>query len=493
MDFTNIYLHNTFTNKKEAFVPINNDVINMYCCGVTVYDDCHLGHARTCLIWDVVRCYLEWKGYKVNYVQNFTDIDDKIIRKALDEKVSIQEISDRYINSFFEDMDALGIRRANLYPRATQSIDRIKTIIDYLLDNNLAYEVEGDIYFSVDKYDKYGLLSNRKLEDLLIGESNRLTEYELINKRNPLDFVLWKGNETNSTSSFIFEWGNGRPGWHIECSAIINKFIGDTVDIHVGGNDLIFPHHENEIAQSTSYTSLPLANYWLHNGMVKIDGRKMSKSIGNFLPIKAYLNQYHPMSIRLLTLQTHYSKPLNYSDEALKNCSATWEYLSKALSYANNIALVKNKTIPKLREIEEVLDYDKDSLNAFENAMNDNFNTPQALAIILNLSKKINKHLNQSIHGVIEDSLSEEILLKLSNTLLHITKPLGLTLSNKELDISNLETPNISDTEIDKLISKRDEARANTNYSEADKIRDLLYSQGIRLVDTDKGTKWFCY
>jgi cysteinyl-tRNA synthetase len=327
-------LYNTLTNKKEEFKPLEQGKIKIYCCGITAYDYCHLGHGRTCLVWDVVRRYLQWKGYDVRYIQNFTDIDDKILNRAKNENTTMEAIAERFINAYFEDMEKLNIKKADAYPRATHTLDGIKKLIYDLEQIGYAYPSEGDVYYSVKKFENYGKLSGRKLEDLQVGASGRveITDIEEGKKQEPFDFALWKASKENEPF-WESPWGNGRPGWHIECSAMVKEHLGETIDIHVGGSDLIFPHHENEIAQSEALTGHPLANYWLHNGMVKIEGEKMSKSLNNFITIRELLNKYEPMAVRLFVLQAHYRKPLDFTDEALEAATNGWNTLKDGLLF----------------------------------------------------------------------------------------------------------------------------------------------------------------
>jgi cysteinyl-tRNA synthetase len=327
-------LYNTLTKKKEVFKPIETGKIKIYCCGITAYDYCHLGHGRTCLVWDVVRRYLEWSGYTVNYIQNFTDIDDKILNRAKNENTTMKAVADRFIEAYFEDMEKLNIKKADAYPRATHTLDGIQRLISELEQKDFAYASQGDVYYAVKKFKNYGKLSGRKLKDLQIGASGRveITDPEASKKQDPCDFALWKGSKEGEPF-WESPWGKGRPGWHIECSAMVREHLGETIDLHVGGSDLIFPHHENEIAQSEATTGHPLANYWLHNGMVKIEGEKMSKSLNNFITIRELLEQYDPMAVRLFVLQAHYRKPLDFTNEALEASTNGWHTLKEGLLF----------------------------------------------------------------------------------------------------------------------------------------------------------------
>ena len=327
-------LYNTLTNQKEVFHTLEAGKVKIYCCGITAYDYCHLGHGRTCLVWDVVRRYLQWRGYDVRYIQNFTDIDDKILNRAKKEKTTMDAIAQKYIDAYFEDMEKLNIQKADFYPRATHTLNGIQKLIAELEAKGFAYASQGDVYYSVNKFKTYGKLSGRKLEDLKAGASGRVevNQIEDNKKEDSFDFALWKSSKEGEPF-WESPWGNGRPGWHIECSAMVREHLGESIDIHVGGSDLIFPHHENEIAQSEAVTNHPLATYWLHNGMVKIEGEKMSKSLNNFITIRELLNKYEPMAVRLFVLQAHYRKPLDFTDDALEAATNGWQTLKDGLLF----------------------------------------------------------------------------------------------------------------------------------------------------------------
>ena len=327
-------VYNTLTRSKSKFQTIEENKVRMYCCGITVYDYCHLGHARTCLVWDVVRRYLQWSGYEVNYIQNFTDIDDKILKRASQEGTSMEAVSEKYIEAYFEDMESLGVGKADAYPRATHTLDGIKRLVAELEQKGFAYPAEGDVYYSVQKFPDYGKLSGRKLEDMQAGASGRVEGEEESKKQYPFDFALWKAAKEGEPA-WESPWGNGRPGWHIECSAMVRERLGETIDIHVGGGDLTFPHHENEIAQSEAVTGQPLANYWLHNGMIIVEGKKMSKSLGNFTTIRELLDKYDPMAVRLFILQAQYRKPVDFNDKALTGATNAWSTLKEGLLFGD--------------------------------------------------------------------------------------------------------------------------------------------------------------
>ncbi len=468
-------LYNTLTRREEPFQPLREGHVSMYCCGITVYDYCHLGHARTCVIWDVVRRYLEFSGYQVRYIQNFTDIDDKILNRARSEGVTMSEIADRFIAAYFEDMDKLGVKRADAYPRATHTLDGIKRLIYELEEKGYAYSSEGDVYYSVGNFSEYGKLSGRKLQDLQAGASGRVDveDEEAQKKQNPFDFALWKAAKPDEPH-WESPWGKGRPGWHIECSAMVREKLGETIDIHVGGNDLIFPHHENEIAQSEAVTGRPLARYWLHNGMVKIGGEKMSKSLKNFVTIRELLAQYNPMPVRLLILQAHYRKPLDFSDAALTAAVNGWQTLEEGLAFGYKYNLT-------------VSEFDQELVEKFKDGVNQDFNFSAGLAVLFEIAKELRKESNILVHEGKTILPMTELGVKW-HTLVTLAEVMGL-----EVDADSLTSApeTIGDDEVENLIEQRREAKKAKNYTESDRIRDYLLSQGITLIDGSGGlTKW---
>ncbi|BAQ60466.1 cysteinyl-tRNA synthetase [Geminocystis sp. NIES-3708] len=475
----NLTLYNTLTNQEETFIPINPPKVNMYCCGITAYDYCHLGHARTCIVWDVVRSYLIWRGYEVKYIQNFTDIDDKILNRAKNENTTMEAISERFIQAYFEDMQRLNVKQADAYPRATHALDGIKKLIWELEQKGYAYETQGDVYYSVSKFKDYGKLSGRKLEDLQAGASGRVNQSEAV-KQESFDFALWKSAKPDEPS-FDSPWGRGRPGWHIECSAMVRDMLGETIDIHMGGNDLIFPHHENEIAQSEAFTGKPLARYWLHNGMVKVDGEKMSKSLGNFVTIRDLLAKYDPMAIRLFILQANYRKPLDFTDDALKAATNGWHTLVEGLLFG-----IKYRE--KLNWTEETHNsFIKSVHDHFCQAVDHDFNFAAGLAILFELAKDLRKEGNLLTHEGKTSQSSQELRGKW-HTLVNLAQVLGLEADFNEIeDASNA----ITESEIEALIEQRLNARQAKNYQEGDQIRDLLKEKGVTLIDVSGGvTKW---
>ena len=472
-------IYNSLTRSKEPFQPRHENQVQMYCCGITVYDYCHLGHARTCLVWDVVRNYLEWSGYQVTYIQNFTDIDDKILNRANQEGTSMEAVSERFIEAYFTDMERLAIRPADAYPRATHTINGIKRLVAELEQKGFAYPAAGDVYYSVKKFTDYGKLSGRKLEDMQVGASGRVADTEDNKKQDPFDFALWKAAKEGEPS-WSSPWGNGRPGWHIECSAMVREKLGETIDIHVGGNDLTFPHHENEIAQSEAATGKPLANYWMHNGMVKVDGEKMSKSLGNFTTIRDLLDRpVEPMALRLFILQAQYRKPLDFTEEAIAAATNGWSTLKEGLLFGAKFGnqLGFNNSSVTSEAIKQ----------KFQAAVDDDFNFASGLAILFEIAKELQKEGNVIVHqGKTVTDVSQ--LETQWQTLVELANVLGF---KAELDEESQDKNNtLTDEAIAKLIEQRTAAKKEKNWAESDRIRDELKAQGITLIDTKEGTTW---
>ncbi|MBD1823794.1 cysteine--tRNA ligase [Cyanobacteria bacterium FACHB-DQ100] len=469
-----LVVYNTLTRRKEPFEPILSDQVKMYCCGVTVYDDCHLGHARSYIVWDTVRRYLIWRGYNVRYVQNFTDIDDKILRRAREEGSTMEAVAERNIQTYFEDMRRLNILDADAYPRATETLDGIKRLIRELEEKEFAYAADGDVYYAVQQDKEYGKLSGRKLEDMQAGASGRVDDEEP-KKRYPFDFALWKGAKPDEPA-WESPWGKGRPGWHIECSAMVREFLGESIDIHVGGADLIFPHHENEIAQSEAVTGRSLANYWLHNGMVNVGGEKMSKSLGNFTTIRDLLDKKgaDPMVVRLFVLQAGYRKPIDFTDDALTAAENGWNTLKDGLLFG-----FKLNSTP-----EGELDRASLTVQEFQAAMDDDFNTSGALAALFPIAKELQREGNILVHEG-KTEAEPETLLAQWKTLIELAKVLGLEAQPEETTVG------LSDAAIVALVEERKAAKKAKNYAEADRIRNELQAQGITLIDKPGGeTIW---
>ncbi|MGB7084636.1 MAG: cysteine--tRNA ligase, partial [Phormidesmis sp.] len=384
-----VAIYNTLSRQKEALETLAPNQVKMYCCGVTVYDYCHLGHARSYIVWDTVRRYLSWRGYKVRYVQNFTDIDDKILNRARQEKSSMEAVAEAYTAAYFEDMARLNILEADEYTYATHTIDGIKRLIHELEQKGYAYAAEGDVYYAVRKFDGYGKLSGRKLDDMQAGQSGRTDQAQTQIKHDPFDFALWKSAKPDEPA-WESAWGPGRPGWHIECSAMVRDRLGDTIDIHVGGADLQFPHHENEIAQSEAATGQPLATYWMHNGMVNVEGTKMSKSLGNFTTIRNLLDSPEapdPMAVRMFVMQSQYRMPLDFTEDAITAAKKGWVTLNEGLNFGAQHGKAINEISAEALDWEaSVGDLETETLNEtalkqFRASMDDDFNTPGAVAV----------------------------------------------------------------------------------------------------------------
>ncbi|AFY85079.1 cysteine--tRNA ligase [Oscillatoria acuminata] len=481
-------LYNTLTRRQEPFIPFEPGQVRMYCCGVTVYDYCHLGHARSYIIWDILRRYLQWRGYAVRYVQNFTDIDDKILNRARQEGTSMEAVADRYTQAYFEDMARLNVLEADAYPRATHTLDGIKRLIAQLEQKGFAYPAGGDVYYKVRKFADYGKLSGRQLAEMQAGASGRVEaeDPEELKKQDPFDFALWKAAKPGEPS-WESPWGAGRPGWHIECSAMVREVLGETIDIHVGGADLIFPHHENEIAQSEAVTGQALAKYWLHNGMVAVNGEKMSKSLGNFTTIRQLLDQggVDPMALRLFVLQANYRKPLDFTDEAIASAENGWTTLKDGLRFGYEYGSKLGWDVDS-----GAIALESDAIVArFQTAMDDDLNTPSALAVLFELAKELRRQGNIWVHEGKPDMEPEELHHQWV-TLRELGKVLGLEVNPIE-ENSASEPGGLSDQEIESLIQDRLAARQGKNFAEADRIRNQLQELGITLIDKPGGvTQW---
>ncbi len=472
-------LYNTLTRQKEAFIPTTPGQVRMYVCGVTVYDYCHLGHARSYIAWDTVRRYLQWRGYAVRYVQNFTDIDDKIIRRSQLENRPWTEITHQYIDAYLEDLGRLNVLPADAYPKATEVIPQIIDLIKDLIDRGYAYPVDGDVYYAIAQFPTYGKLSGRQLDQMEAGASGRVEEEAETKKRHPLDFALWKAAKP-SEPEWESPWGNGRPGWHIECSAMVKEFLGEQIDIHTGGEDLVFPHHENEIAQSEAATAKPLAKYWLHNGFVKIRGDKMSKSLKNFTTIRSLLETTDPMVVRLFVLQAHYRSPIDFTDDAIAAAANGWHTIAEALRSVSRFA--------QSPDWDQVPTLDQPAVERFNAAMDDDLNTPIALSVLFELAKELRREENVLVHtGKTERAIAQ--LHDIWFTLEQLCQVLGLSV---DLTTAAPSTPDgLSAAEIEGLIQQRQEARQAKNWAESDRLRDELQSQGITLIDEKGGTtRW---
>ncbi|MGD1864115.1 MAG: cysteine--tRNA ligase [Phormidesmis sp.] len=475
-----IAIYNTLSRQKEAFETLTENQVKMYCCGVTVYDYCHLGHARSYIVWDTIRRYLAWRGYDVRYVQNFTDIDDKILNRARKENSSMEAVAEEYTAAYFEDMARLNILEADEYTYATRTIDGIKRLIQELEQKGYAYPAEGDVYYSVRKFDGYGKLSGRKLDDMEAGRSGRVDTEEKSIKRDPFDFALWKSAKPDEPS-WESPWGAGRPGWHIECSAMVRDHLGGTIDIHMGGADLQFPHHENEIAQSEAANGKPLATYWMHNGMVNVDGTKMSKSLGNFTTIRNLLDAPEgpsPMAVRTFVMQSQYRMPLDFTEAAILAAKNGWETLNEGL----NFGVDHGKTLAwDERDVELI----SSAVEQFQVSMDDDFNTPGAIAVLFGLAKELQRQGNLIVHEGKPDADAVK-LQQQWQTLVQLAGILGL-----EAQTATTATGGLGDEEIDSLVARRTAAKQNKDYAESDRIRNELSDQGITLIDKPGGvTAW---
>ena len=463
-------LYNTMTKRKEEFVPITPGKISMYVCGPTVYNLIHIGNARPMIVFDTARRYFEYKGYEVNYVSNFTDVDDKIINKAIEEGVTAEEISTRYIAECKKDMEAMNVRPATTHPLATNEIPGMIEMITRLIEQGHAYEVNGTVYFRTRSFPEYGKLSHKNLDDLRSGFRDlKVTGEE--QKEDPLDFVLWKPKKEGEPS-WDAPWSSGRPGWHIECSVMAKHYLGDTIDIHAGGEDLVFPHHENEIAQSECCNGVPFAHYWLHNAFLNIDNRKMSKSLGNFFTVREIGEQYDLMVLRMFMLSAHYRSPLNFSREIMESAKNSLERIVTAAGRLNDLiaaATEADLTEDEKKKLEDMKQYRL----KFEEAMDDDLNTADALAAVFELVRFANVEVTEGSSRLFAEMVKQELLL--------LCDILGLRVERREETL---------DEEIEAKIAERQAARKAKNFARADAIRDELLAKGIILEDTREGVKW---
>lgn len=459
-------VYNTLTRQKEEFVPLEEGKVRMYVCGPTVYNLFHIGNARTFIIFDTIRKYLEYKGYEVNFVQNFTDIDDKMIKKAQDTDTTVKELGDRYIMEYYQDADKLKIKRATVNPRATEYIDEMIAFISELIEKGLAYEVDGDVYYSTKSFAGYGKLSGQNLEDLQSGSRVEVDE----RKKDPMDFALWKKVKPYEPS-WKSPWGFGRPGWHIECSCMALNLLGETIDIHAGGTDLVFPHHENEIAQSEGRSGKTFAKYWLHGAFINVDNRKMSKSLNNFFTAREILEKYDSEVVRLFMISGHYRTQINFTIELLDSAKASLERMYNALTRLNGYLSTASEEVQPEDEMV------KSSLLAYKERfvekMDDDFNTADAISVIFELIRDVNIKINENSSKALI-TFAMELLRDLGSPLGILQNSVGGTLEE----------------EIEALIEKRNEARKNRDFATADKIRNDLAAEGIILEDTPSGVRW---
>jgi len=461
-----IQIFNSLTREKENFVPIEEGKVRMYVCGPTVYNYIHIGNARPVIVYDTVRRYLQYSGFEVDYVSNFTDVDDKIIKAANELGEEVPELTERFINAYFEDITALGCQKADSHPRVTEHMDAIINFIGVLVDKGFAYESQGDVYYRTRKFNGYGKLSHQSVDDLKIGARIEAGD----KKEDALDFALWKAAKPGE----IFwesPWGKGRPGWHIECSVMVHEHFGDTIDIHAGGQDLTFPHHENEIAQSEAYTDKQFSNYWMHNGYINIDNEKMSKSLGNFILVHDIIQQIDPQVLRFFMLSVHYRHPINFAQDLVE---AAQNGLERLRTSRKNLVHRLESTANLAEKDEAVFEAIAQERANFKTAMDDDFNTANAIAALFGLSTVANKYLN-------ETNTNAETLQALVDALDELAGVLGLTLNVKE---------ELLDEEIDALIEARQQARKDRDFARADEIRDQLKDMNIILEDTRQGVRW---
>lgn len=463
-------IYNSLTRKSEPFVPLEPGKVNMYVCGPTVYDYIHIGNARPLIFFDVVRRYLEYVGYQVNFIVNFTDVDDKIIRKAEQLGLTVPEVSERFIAAYIEDREALGARAPSVSPRVTETMDDIVNFISELVDKGLAYENGGDVFFRTNRFPEYGKLSHKNLDELQYGIRVEVDP----RKENPQDFVLWKAAKPGEIH-WPSPWGEGRPGWHIECSAMALRYAGTTLDIHGGGQDLQFPHHECEIAQSESLTGKPLARYWMHNGFVNIDNEKMSKSLGNVVNVREILKKTNAQAVRYLMLAAHYRSPLNFSEETVRQAEKSVERIAICRDNLQHRLKAVQTEIPLAPTAEDIAILGRlaQLRQEFADHMNDDFGTPDAITVWFKAVSEANTYLQQPV-------AREQVLREMLRLFAEMDGVLGLLPPEASL----------LDEEIDALIAERTEARRNRNYARADEIRDQLAKQGIMLEDTPQGVRW---
>ncbi len=481
-----IKIYNTLTRKKDLFKPLEPGHIKLYVCGITSYDYCHIGHARSALVFDMIVAYLRYQGYKVTYIRNFTDIDDKIINRAAEHNTTPLELANRFIEEFYIDMDKLGIARPSLEPKATENIQEMIDLISQLIKKGMAYQSGNDVYYSVNSFNDYGKLSGRNIEDMQAGARVSVNEQ----KNNPMDFVLWKGSKPGEPK-WDSPWGAGRPGWHIECSAMSKKFLGETFDIHGGGQDLIFPHHENELAQSEGANNKPFVTTWIHHGFVTIKDEKMSKSLNNFLTIRDITEKYHPEVLRFFVFSTQYRNPLDFSENAMQDAIGGLDRLYECVAAIEAL----NQTSPKQQAV--ISEKDKTKLNSLEKrftqAMDNDFNTAQAQGILFDTTKVLNKIKRQ-----LPEIPSEKDVILLQSTVKNLKKLgriMGILQEDAKKYLADKKAKMLAELAIDEntiidLIEKRYAARAAKDWARSDEIRDQLLSQQIELKDGAEGTTW---
>lgn len=465
-----IQVYNTLTRKKEDFIPIEEGKVRMYLCGPTVYNYIHIGNARSAVSFDTVRRYFEYRGYDVNYVSNFTDVDDKIIQAAKELNIDAPEVAEKFIEAFFEDTNALQVKKADHHPRVMENIPEIIALIEILIEKGYAYQSNGDVYYRTKKFDGYGKLSGITLDELREGGSERLDEESSDKKEESVDFALWKSAKEDEIS-WDSPWGAGRPGWHIECSAMAKKYLGTTIDIHAGGQDLQFPHHENEIAQSEAASGETFANYWMHNGFVTMDNEKMSKSLGNFKLVKDLREVFDPQVIRFFLATAHYRRPLTYSEIALEDAKTSVQSIKTAINNTYHRLETAVDTLPN--DVESIKEF-KNHVNTFIAAMDDDFQAQNGMTSVYDMIRDLNRVIEH-------EEVSKYVLEFMLDEISEILSIFGL---------ENLKQEDLLDEEVDALIQEREEARTTKNFARADAIRDQLKAEGILLEDTAQGIRW---
>lgn len=468
-------IHNTLTRKTEEFVPIEKNKVKMYVCGPTVYDYMHIGNARPLVVFDTFRRYVRYRGYDITYVVNFTDVDDKIIKKSIEENISTKEVTDRYIAAFMEDAHDLNLDEANtIHPRATEVMDDIIEFVSELIKKGAAYEVDGDVYFRVSKADNYGKLSGKNIEELVHGASNRLDNNQASKKESPADFALWKKTKIEGEVSWDSPWGFGRPGWHIECSTMNKKILGETIDIHAGGEDLEFPHHENEIAQSETLNEKTFANYWMHNGMIQVDGTKMSKSLGNFFTLHDIKKEYDLMVIRFWLLTTNYRQPINFTREIIEGAKNSLDRINNAVFRLEDLAT--NASGNELFDDEQnLLNELAEFENKFIEVMDNDLNTADGITVLFDLVKFANTKVSSEN--------SKQLIKAVLDKILELEEVLGI--ENRQKVNAEVDEAKILD-----LIEQRNAAKKEKDFEKADAIRDELTAMGVAIKDTREGVKW---
>ncbi|MDY7044371.1 cysteine--tRNA ligase [Virgibacillus sp. M23] len=461
-----IQIFNTLTRQKETFIPLKEGAVSIYVCGPTVYNYIHIGNARPAIVFDTVRRYFEYKGYKVDYVLNFTDVDDKLIKAANELGQEVPDVASKFITAYLEDVDALGVKEATHNPRVTETMDDIIAFIQVLIDKGFAYEAAGDVYFKPRTFDGYGKLSHQSIDELRSGARIQVGE----KKQDPLDFALWK-HVKDGEISWDSPWGRGRPGWHIECSAMVKKYLGDTIDIHAGGQDLAFPHHENEIAQSEASNGKTFANYWMHNGYINIDNEKMSKSLGNFVLTRDLINKHDPQVLRFFMLSVHYRHPINFTEELLESAKNSLDRIKTAYF---NLEHRKSSSVNLVDHQDEWMQKITVWKQQFEADMDDDFNTANAISVLFDVAKDANVYLQAK-------QTSSDVIEEFQETIRSFLYVLGIELKVEE---------DLLDEDIESLIEERNEARKHRDFARADEIRDMLKDKNIILEDTPQGVRW---